>query len=163
MVSLCSIIFLLNTQTINMLQTDLKKTSALLTVCGSEYERKTFGDIPTVLDLLNILIKWITGNLISNGKFSFKFWKIIPMYKAAKAFVEGILQVWPKQTLIKRLSLMPMGIGGAMIDYISWCLENVVNENNKISISLLKILPFIAKTIVFIRSIVSIFKAKKLI
>lgn len=117
----------------------------------------------TLMDALNVFLKFILDNLVSNGKIKIGLFDLPSIWKEAKKLIEQILSIFPGKDIMRRLESQPFGIGDIIIDYLVWCFQNIISVDNKVKIPILKIIPFIVKTIKFVRSLVDHFKRKGII
>lgn len=118
--------------------------------------------ITSLLDLINELLQFCLTDLIRDGKVKVRLIDIPKVWKAAKQFVNGLLQIWPQDQILRKLELAPLTVGDVLVSYLMWCFQNIIKDN-KVKISLIDAIPFIIRTIKMIKEITAVFKASGLI
>lgn len=113
-----------------------------------------------LLNALNLFLVFILNNLVSDGKIKISIFDIPKLWTNAKKLIEDILLIFPERDILKRLGAQPHGIGDILVDYMIWCFQNIITTDNKIKINILKIIPFIIRTVQFVKSLSDQFKRK---
>jgi hypothetical protein len=114
------------------------------------------------LHAINMFLLFCLGSLVRNGKIKVKITDIPAVWRHAKKLVEDILAIFPERDIFKRLEFMPNDTGSVIIDYLIWCFQNIITADNKVKIPILKIIPFIIKTINLVKKITLLFGKKPL-
>lgn len=143
----------------------VEKADLLNSIELLENPKTAFEKSSDLLDAINVLLKFCVDELSKDGRIKVGIFDIPKVWKAAKIFIESILNIWGPEIIIKKLELIgkSITIGDILVSYVIWCFQNILTPDNKIKINLLKAIPFIVRTIKMVKEITETFKSKGLI
>ncbi len=145
-----------------MIQTYLTERDVLhtKTVITGLQKKITIEKSIALLEALNVFMLFMLKDLVVAGKIKISIFDIPKLWTNARKLIETILSIFPERNILKQLSNQPYNIGNVLVEYMIWCFQNIVTTDNKVRINIMKIIPFIIRTINLVKELSDMFKRK---